>query len=362
MTAEAPPDFTVVVAASGSGGHLFPARFIIESLRANYSAARVLFIGSGRELEHSIIGPLSIPMEQLDIVGVKNRGLRGWLEFFSKLPSAWRHTREIFERHKPNVIIGVGGYATVLPVLGGWWFGIPTWVHEAELKPGLANWFLSFFAARVSVAFEATRLPFNSKKVFTGHPVRSDILPLSSQPPVYSQPLHVLVLGGSQGAEMLDRTVPTVLASFGERFSVTHQVRAPNVDTVTQRYRDLSVSAEVVPFIDDMAAAYRRAQIIIARSGAGSVMELGVVNRPAVLVPFPYSQGGHQDVNAEFLAAQGKALVVKEGPDFDARLRVALETLSDQATWTEMRDRPLVDRGGSAAHEIASQAIRLGSR
>lgn len=362
MMTEARGEFTVVVSASGSGGHLFPARFIIEALRAQYPKVRVVFIGSGRELEKSIIGPLAVPMEQLDIVGVKNRGLRGWLQFLSKLPAGWRHTIALFRKYRPKVIIGVGGYATVLPVVGGRCFGIPTWIHEAELNPGLANWFLSFFANRVSVAFEETKLPLNAKKVFTGHPVRSDLLPLSDEPPRYSKPLHVLVLGGSQGAEALDRTVPLVLASFSGRFTVTHQVRSQNVEAVARRYQEFSISAEVVPFVDDMAEAYRQAQIVIARSGAGSVMELGVVNRPVVLVPFPHSQGGHQDINAEFLAARGKALVVKEGPDFETRLSAAVQALSDEVTWTAMRDRPLVDRGKTAAHDIAAQAVGLCAR
>lgn len=350
----------VLVSASGSGGHLFPAAFIIQALRQMFPDAQINFVGSGRELEREIIGPLHVPCAVIDIVGVKNRGLGGFLQFLRKLPFALYATHRLLTQIRPDVVIGVGGYATVLPVMLARLRGTPTWIHEAERKPGLANYILSFFASRVSVAFEDTKLPRPKKKVFTGHPLRSNLVALAEERPVFKTPLHLLVLGGSQGADSLDRVMCALASSLSSAaYRVLHQARPANVEMVAKAYREVGLEAQVVPFVSDMAEAFRWAHLVISRSGAGSVMELGVVNRPSILIPLPFSQGNHQEVNARLLADRGKALVVQEGEGFAERLLEAIQTLSEEQEYVAMVNRPAVDRSRDAAQQIASKAVEL---
>ncbi len=353
-------ELTILVTASGSGGHLFPAAFIIQAIKELNASTTIRFIGSGRELEREIVGARGVPLDAIDVVGLKNRGIRGILQFLWKLPSALFCTRRLLNQIQPDVVIGVGGYATVLPVLLARLRGVPTWIHEAERRPGLANYLLSFVATRVSVAFEDTVLPLPKKKVFTGHPLRPDLVELADKAPQFGLPLHVLVLGGSQGADSMDRAMIDIAPQLSvQDCEILHQARPSNVEFVRAGYREAGCKAQVIPFIADMKEAFRWAHLVVSRSGAGSVMEIGVVNRPAILVPFPFSQGNHQEVNANLLAERGKAIVVSEGDAFPSRLHAAILKLSDPTEYRAMVERPAMDRSKCAARTIAQQAMAL---
>jgi UDP-N-acetylglucosamine--N-acetylmuramyl-(pentapeptide) pyrophosphoryl-undecaprenol N-acetylglucosamine transferase len=359
-TYEARP-LRVLVAASGTGGHLIPALHIIRALQELRPGSVIETIGAGKPLEEKIFVQNGFTRHVISAVGVKHRGVLGLLGSVARLPVGFFQCAALFRRFKPDVVVGVGGYVTVLPVIVARLMRIPTWIHEAELHPGLANALLGRFADRASVAFAETKLRGRVKSVFTGHPVRPELKRVDPRVISSVVPKRLLILGGSQGARGLDTVIPEigeVLCSRG--VEVVHQSRPENIELVMNSYRAAGVKASVVSFIDDMAGAYEWSDIVISRAGASSVAEVGAVNRPAIFVPYPFQQGTHQTDNAMALAAAGKALVVEETqPEFGRRLREALTTLLEQEAYSAMKSAPFEPRGLEAAAHIARGIVEL---
>jgi len=348
----------ILIAAGGTGGHLFPALHIARAIQSAAPDAVVEFIGAGRPLEEQVIDRAGFRRRVISTAGVKRRGMRGWVEFAMTLPRAIAQLRCLFREFSPDAVVGVGGYVTVLPVGVAALRRIPTWIHEAELKPGLANRVLAPLVQRISIAFEDAAMPCRRKVLYTGHPVRAGLERVRRTAP---RPVrHLLVLGGSQGAQALDAALIAVAPELRNRgFVVRHQCRRENVVTVAAGYRAAGIEAEVVPFIDDMVGAYEWADLIIGRAGASAVMELEVVNIPAILVPYPFAQGDHQSANAAVLAARGKATIVKEGEGFPERLQAAIVALAEPARYHEMLVRSETGRSADAAARIAAGIIEL---
>lgn len=350
----------ILIAASGSGGHLFPALHIARAIKALAPDARIEFVGSGRPLEEKLIVGNGFPRHIVKITGIKQRGIKGIFDFLGAMPRALSSLRSIVNDLKPHVVIGVGGYVSVLPVVLARVRGIPTWIHEAELKPGLANAFLSVFSDKISTAFQGAQIRRKSAVVYTGHPVRAGLNEIRRSSP-REKLSHLLILGGSQGAQGIDRAMGELGTFLRDRgIEVWHQCRADNVDSVKAAYASHGVSARVDSFIDDMRGALSWSDIVISRSGASAIMELGVVNIPSVFVPYPFAQGNHQLANAKVLAAAGKALIVEEGEGFPTRLKAALEKLLTPDFYAETLSRPYEGRSADAATTIARGALQLG--
>ena len=353
------PTPKILIAASGTGGHLLPALYIARALQRKNPNVQIEFVGSGRPLEEKIIGGAGITRSAIKIVGINKRGIKGIFEFLVLLPKAFIDTWAIITRFRPTCIIGVGGYASVLPVTLGFLRGIPTWVHEPELKPGLANSFLARIATKVSVAFAEAKMPRPSRVVITGHPVREEIREIDPNIPKGTPITNLLVTGGSQGAQSIDDGMISMVSDLQAKgISVWHQCRIQNVDLVTKAYEAAKVSARVSPFIDNMAEAYKWAHVVVGRAGAGTLMEYGAVNRPAVLVPYP-SKGIQQSENAKILESQGKALVVEEGPQFMERFKSALITLFEPERFFQMHEKPCLQRVTDAADKIADGILGI---
>jgi UDP-N-acetylglucosamine--N-acetylmuramyl-(pentapeptide) pyrophosphoryl-undecaprenol N-acetylglucosamine transferase len=357
----------VLVAASGSGGHLIPALHIMRAIKELSPKAVVECVGSGRPLEERIIVSAGFKRHIIKSAGLKRGGIFGAFKFIQLLPVSIWQTVRLFRRFKPDVVVGVGGYVSVLPVVIARLLRIPTWAHEAEASPGLANTVLGYFAETISVSFEETRIRGGAKLVFTGHPVRPELREIDAVSIREGAPRHLLVLGGSQGARGLDEGVPQLGEILLRRgVEVWHQCRPDSVDRVIAAYAASGVVAKVVPFIDQMEKAYRWSDLIISRAGASSVAEIGCVNRPAIFVPYPYQQGTHQSDNAAALARLGKALVVEElaDGDFVGRLGVALEEILDPDRYREIKAAPLRRGDGSkvlaGGAGTAAQAIARG--
>jgi UDP-N-acetylglucosamine--N-acetylmuramyl-(pentapeptide) pyrophosphoryl-undecaprenol N-acetylglucosamine transferase len=271
----------------------------------------------------------------------------------------------LFTAFKPDVVVGVGGYVSVLPVIVARMRGIPTWTHEAELHPGLANRVLAHFADWMSVAFPETAVGGRVKLEITGHPVRPELGNVNrNRMPEDGKPKHLLVLGGSQGARGLDEAVKDVASLLGEqKVEVVHQCREEHMEQVARDYAAHKVPAHVVSFIDDMAGAYEWSDVIISRAGASSVAEIGCVNRPAIFVPYPYQQGTHQTDNAKTLVEKNKALLVEEKePEFGRRLREALSKILSPDTFKSMKEAPYDPKGLNAADAIAKGILSLVKR
>lgn len=350
----------ILIAASGTGGHLFPALYIALAFQRADPRARIAFIGSGRPLEAKLIDSRGYTRHVIRTVGVMNRGLRGVVEYLLTVPLAVLETQRILRQFSPHIVIGVGGYVSVWPVVLGRLGGAFTWIHEGELKPGLANWLLSLVAHRTSIAFEQARMPSWARVVYTGHPVRPELRDLSCDWERGAVPRRLLVMGGSQGAQAIDEACEALSAKFiSWGFEIMHQTRPENVDRLKASYEKAGVKASVLPFIDDLARAFEWCDLVLSRAGAGAVMELGVVNKPAILVPYPHAQGNHQLANARTLCDAGKALIVEQGSDFELRLSKALEQLRDPSEYAAFLSRPGVTRSTSAADEIVRNCLKL---
>jgi UDP-N-acetylglucosamine--N-acetylmuramyl-(pentapeptide) pyrophosphoryl-undecaprenol N-acetylglucosamine transferase len=350
----------VLIAASGSGGHLLPALIIAQAFKTRLPDAQIEFVGSGRPLEEIIIGRNGFKCQVISASGLKNRGLKGALEFVFSLPSGIVATWKLLNAFKPDVIVGAGGYATFLPITLGFARGIPTWIHEAELKPGLANSFLSLIASKTSIAFEHARMPFWARAQFTGHPVRPEIAAIAKEGSQVISPKKLLIMGGSQGAKAIDDAMVALSPYLREHgISIWHQCRKENLELVNAGYKSLNVEAKVESFIEKPQDAYRWADLVVCRSGAGTVMEIGLINRPTIFVPYPFAQGNHQLANAKTLADFGKALIVEEGADFQARLKNSLDKLLSDSSYQQMKNGPFVTRSAGAANSIVEGCLGL---
>jgi UDP-N-acetylglucosamine--N-acetylmuramyl-(pentapeptide) pyrophosphoryl-undecaprenol N-acetylglucosamine transferase len=356
--------FTVLVAASGTGGHLIPALHIMRALKQANPEAVVEAIGAGKPLEETVIVANGFSRHVVSAAAIKQRGFFGLITFALTVPKGILQCISLFRARRPDVVVGVGGYVSVLPVVVARLMGIPTWIHEAELHLGLANRFLGFFADRISVSFPETKVRGRAKPVFTGHPVRPELRDVDRTSCRDDAPKRLLIVGGSQGARGLDTMVPAVGELLRERgVEVVHQCRSENVELVVNSYRAAKVKASVVTFIEDMIGAYQWCDIIISRAGASSVAEIACVNRPAILVPYPFQQGTHQTDNARSLAATGKAVVIEETrSDFTAALRDTLARLLNPDEYRAMKAAPSEPRGLNAAASIAEGVRALCKR
>ncbi len=339
---------------------MFPAVDIARAFQRARADAIVEFVGSGRPLEAVIIDQAGFKRHVIDTVGIKQRGFAGLAEFAMTLPKAVSQMWRILSDFRPDVVVGVGGYVSFLPVTLAWLRGIPTWIHEAERRPGLANKVLAHYASRISVAFSDAEVPCRRKTVYTGQPVRQVFRDIAEDSHAAESPGKLLVTGGSQGARALDEAMLKLIPLLKRhQLSVRHQCRTENLEKLETAYREAGVDARVMDFIADLPESYRWCDLVIARSGAGTTMELGVVNRPCILVPFPYAQGGHQLRNAQVLADAGKAIIVEEGARFEERLSGQLERLLTREAYLAMRNAPFRSRSLDAADAIAAGCLKL---
>jgi UDP-N-acetylglucosamine--N-acetylmuramyl-(pentapeptide) pyrophosphoryl-undecaprenol N-acetylglucosamine transferase len=311
----------LLLAAGGTGGHLFPGVAVAEGAQRTADAA-VLFVGTSGGMEKDVIPQLGfslrfIPAEQL-------RGRTWWGKIRALgvagygVGSAWRIIREF----APDVIFSIGGYASAPTVLAGWLQRIPCVLLEPNAIPGLTNRFLSRFAARVCLGFEtASRFFPPHKVVHTGNPVRHALQP-TLQPAPTDKPLTILVFGGSAGAHRLNHIVPQALALLHKRRSgrkssspaqtiqIIHQTGQAEYAAVTASYAAVGIMARVVPFIDAMQEVYAEADLVICRAGAMTTAELTLLGKPAILIPYPYAADDHQRANAEALVQAGAAVML----------------------------------------------------
>ncbi len=358
--AEQPPH-RIIVAASGTGGHLIPAMHIVAALKKADPSCVVEFIGAGRPLEEKLIVDKGYTRHSIASAGVKRRKLLGVFQFLVRLPKGISQISSLYRSFGPDVVVGVGGYVSVLPIIVARLKGVPTWIHEAERQPGLANRVLGYFADRMSTAFADTKVGGRVQTVHTGHPVREELARVDSVAIRPDAPKRLLVLGGSQGARGLDESVPHLASLLAERnIEVVHQCRPDAMELVVNSYRAAGVAAHVVSFIDDMTGAYDWSDVIISRAGASSVAEISCVNRPAIFVPYPFQQGTHQTDNARVLVDHQKGILVEEtAPDFAGRLKGALERLLDPNVFRGMKEAPAPNRSTNAASAIADGILGL---
>ena len=304
----------MLLAGGGTGGHLFPAVAIAEELLRQEQDAAVHFVGTARGLEARLLPQLGLPLELIDMAGLVGRGLSGALQLGPKLARSLRQSLRILRDFAPDLVIGVGGYASFPVLLAAGIKGIPVVLHEQNAQPGLSNRVLARFARRVCLSIQGSGSGLPERKlVMTGNPLRQGVVSVAAELP---QRGKLLVFGGSRGAhainELMVETLP-LLRAGGMTAAVVHQTGEDDAAWVEAAYLEKGVrGVEVVPFIGDMGRAYAEAGLVLCRAGATTIAELCACGRPAVLIPFPYAAADHQTANARALESAGAARLLPQ--------------------------------------------------
>jgi UDP-N-acetylglucosamine--N-acetylmuramyl-(pentapeptide) pyrophosphoryl-undecaprenol N-acetylglucosamine transferase len=320
---------TVLIMAGGTGGHVFPALAAARVLRERGFEA--VWLGTQRGLEAKLVPPHQIPMEWISISGVRGKGLMTLLAAPVKLLLAIRQGVNVIRRRQPAVVLGAGGFVSGPGGIAAWLTGRPLVIHEQNAVAGMTNRILACFASRVLEGFPNS-FPRKVRAEHVGNPVRREITALPRPEDRFAGragKLRLFVFGGSQGAAKLNAAVPAALALLPEadRPEVLHQSGERNFDQTVAAYAEHGVQAEVRAFIDDMAAAYTWADLVVCRSGALTVAEIAAAGVGAVFIPFAAAVDDHQTRNAQFLVGADAGRILPERELTPARLAAELGAL-----------------------------------
>ncbi|WP_371373574.1 undecaprenyldiphospho-muramoylpentapeptide beta-N-acetylglucosaminyltransferase [Thalassotalea aquiviva] len=301
---------TLLVMAGGTGGHIFPGLAVAQELQQQ--GWQVHWLGTPERMEAQVVPKYDIPISFINIKGLRGKGLSSWLWApFKMLNAVWQSIK-ILKQVKPDVVLGMGGYASAPGGVAAWLTGVPLVLHEQNAVAGMSNRYLAKFATQVLSAFPGA---FNNDvpHQVVGNPVRQNIATLNK---AKSNGRNVLIVGGSLGAKVLNDTLPETLALCPElALNIRHQTGAGNSPQVKAKYLSLNVAEEKIQvddFIDDMASAYQWADLVICRAGALTVSELALAATPAIFVPLPHAVDDHQTENARFLVDQDAAILLPQ--------------------------------------------------
>jgi UDP-N-acetylglucosamine--N-acetylmuramyl-(pentapeptide) pyrophosphoryl-undecaprenol N-acetylglucosamine transferase len=303
---------TILVAAGGTGGHLYPGIAVADELQRRDPSLRVVFAGTPRGLESRIVRGAGYPLELLPILPLNGVGPGRALLGLLALPLGLLRAIRLVRRLRPVAVLGVGGYAGGPVALVAALLGVRTVILEPNAKPGFTNRVLRPFVDAAACAWEDARVFYGRKGLLTGNPVRGGFAALPAKPvgPVKT----LLVFGGSQGSRVLNEAMTGALVQLPgpERLRLVHQTGPVQRDLVAAAYAQAGREAEVVAYLDDMEARFAAADLVVARSGATTCAELQAAGKPAVLVPFAQAADDHQRVNAKAMEAKAAAVVVEE--------------------------------------------------
>lgn len=304
----------VMIMAGGTGGHIFPGLAVAASLRE--LNVPVVWLGSRGGMEERLVPASDIPFDSLLISALRGKGFKTLVLAPFRLLRAVYQALAILRRHQPRCVLSMGGFAAGPGGLAAWLSRRPLVVHEQNRIPGLTNRVLSRLAKRVMGGFPDC-FPAAAKIDYVGNPVRESISVLAAPEERFAGrkgPARLLVLGGSQGARVLNQTLPLALAQMAveERPEVRHQLGQRHLDEGRQNYAEVGIEASLEPFIEDMAAAYAWADLVVCRAGALTIAELCAAGVGALLVPYPHAVDDHQTRNAEFMVAGGAAELIPE--------------------------------------------------
>jgi len=347
----------ILIMAGGTGGHVFPGLAVADFLHA--SGWRVVWMGAKSGMEAGLVPKRGYEMAWVSFSGLRGKGPVGaFLLPLRLLLAFWQSARAIFAQ-RPDVVLGMGGYMSFPGGMMASLLGKPLVIHEQNSIAGLANRVLARVADRVLCAFPGAL----GRATITGNPVRREIAALAAPGERYaarSGPLNILVIGGSLGAKALNEIVPAALALLRreQRPRVIHQSGAQHIDALRAAYAAAGVQAETLAFVDDMAAAYAGADLVICRAGATTVAELAAAGVASILVPFPYAVDDHQTANARFLADAGAALVIPQG-ELDAGRLARLLGEFDRARLREMAGRARSLGKPDATRAVANACMEL---
>jgi UDP-N-acetylglucosamine--N-acetylmuramyl-(pentapeptide) pyrophosphoryl-undecaprenol N-acetylglucosamine transferase len=307
---------TLMIMAAGTGGHIIPGLAVAREMRDR--GWRVSWLGTKTGMENTLVPRAGLPLDTIGFTGLRGKGLVQALTGGFRLLVAMRECWRILADRKPDAVLGMGGYVTVPGGLMASLRNVPLVIHNADAGILLSNKFLGPLADRISFGFgSATSSKYGARAYVTGNPVRAEIAALDPPDVRYTTrkgPLGVLVVGGSLGAAVLNRTVPAAMALLdaSQRPRIVHQTGAKEADAVRAAYATAGIEAEVLPFIDDMPARYAAADVVICRAGAITVSELAAAGVASILIPLTVSTTSHQRDNVRFMEESGGAIHVPQ--------------------------------------------------
>lgn len=344
----------LLVAGGGTGGHLFPGIAVAEEFLGRDPANEVLFVGTERGIEARAVPAAGYRLELVSAAGIRGKGTVGKLKGACMMMYGYAQSRKILKEYRPDLVLGVGGYASLPMVMAARGMQIPAFIHEQNAIPGMTNKLLARFADRVFITLEESAKYFPEDKILlTGNPLRRQILNMVDTSPAEQQPadnerFRLFIFGGSQGAHAINMAVMAALprlADLADRLEIRHQTGERDFAEVRDGYGRSQLQAEVSPFITDMAAEYRRADLVICRAGATTIAEVTACGKPCLFIPFPHAVDDHQRRNAE-------ALLKKEACFMLLEKELTGESLAEMIRGLAA-DHELLRRTGEAGHSLA---------
>ena len=361
-----------VIAGGKTGGHLYPGVAVAEEILARNPEATITFIGTRDGLESRVLPKLGYRLETITVSRLKGGGVLDRLVGLLRVPVAMVQTWRLLRALRPQVVLGVGGYASGPALLAARFACFPTAIQEQNAHPGFTNRVLGRFVRAIYIGFEAAERYFDAQRVvFTGNPIRRALVSaLTSQDTRaegHTNRLTILVFGGSQGARFLNENVPNALAAFHinhpqVELRVLHQTGIAEEELVRERYAEgpLGDRVEVVAFIDDMPAAYAGSDLAICRAGALTVAEVTAVGLPCLFVPFPHAADNHQEANALVMVDGEAGAMVRQSEWKEARVTDWLAELAhDPARRQELSGHALALARPEAASALVDHLEKL---
>lgn len=301
----------IVIMAGGTGGHVFPALAVAEYLKNR--AWEVSWIGTKKGMESRVIPAHDIEIDWLSVAGIRGKGLIATINNLMLFIKSFWQVFIILRKRKPDVILGMGGYVAAPGGLIASLMRIPLVIHEQNRVPGTTNRMLAKRANKVLEAFPNS-FPDEMGAIFTGNPLRDDLLNFPDKKywtEASKREFRILVVGGSLGAQILNEVVPMTAENL-QNVEIKHQTGTAMFESLAKKYAGLPLKAEAVEFIDDMAAAYQWADMVICRAGAMTVSEIAAAGLPAVFIPLPHAIDDHQTANSKYLVDAGAGLLLTQ--------------------------------------------------
>jgi UDP-N-acetylglucosamine--N-acetylmuramyl-(pentapeptide) pyrophosphoryl-undecaprenol N-acetylglucosamine transferase len=347
----------LIIAGGGTGGHLFPGIAVAEEFLSRDPANEVLFVGTERGIEARAVPAAGYRLELISAAGIRGKGTFSQLKGAAMMIYGYAQSRKVLKDFQPDMVLGVGGYASLPMVMAARGMQIPRFVHEQNAIPGQTNRLLARFANKVFITLDESARYFPADKIqLTGNPLRRQILDMvesvsrsSAKDDLRSSGrFHLFIFGGSQGAHAINAAMMDalpLLQKHRDRLLITHQTGEKDLAEVTAAYRSAGIEATVTPFISDMATEYAKADLIICRAGATTIAEVTACGKTCLFIPFPHAVDDHQRKNAEALLKKDACFLMVEQELNGKTLAQSILTLAD--------DPNLVRSTGDLAFSLA---------
>jgi UDP-N-acetylglucosamine--N-acetylmuramyl-(pentapeptide) pyrophosphoryl-undecaprenol N-acetylglucosamine transferase len=356
----------ILIAGGGTGGHVYPALAMIEALKKKGNF-QFLYVGGKNGIETRIVPRYQIPLKTIWISGFARSLTIKNLTFPVKLLMSLYQSWNIVRKFKPDVAVGTGGYVSGPVLFVAAKKGVPVLIQEQDVYPGVTTRLLAKHAWRICLSFEGTRkyfLQHSEKLAVIGNPVRQDLTAISHEDAqkhlgLVSGKVTLFIFGGSQGARSINTAMINILPDLTGKYDlqVIWQTGESQFTVVQERFRYEGKNIKMMPYIQEMDAAYAAADIVICRAGAIALAELAIVAKPAVLIPYPFAAGNHQEHNSRMIAEAGAALMVAEKADWEAELRCAIETLLENSELREQQSSAWKKLARPNAADLISEEI-----